>query len=107
MSGEQRKQLASDLFVLEALKEQGLTFAECVRSFHDPADVPVIEDARLEWTDDDLEIDNTPITSRGDGGTWVMAWVWMRDSDPDEDEDEEVGKLNGQNDEGNADGTTA
>ncbi len=41
----------------------------------------VVEIAREEYadpSDDDLEIDDNPNTSRGDVGCWVQSWVWVR-----------------------------
>ena len=34
-------------------------------------------------SNDDIEIDVKPRTSRGEdcGGVWVQAWVWVRDED--------------------------
>lgn len=32
--------------------------------------------ARDTYCDDELEIDDDPKTSIGDGGMWVAAWVW-------------------------------
>ena len=39
-----------------------------------------IEDARKAYaqnSDDDIEIDDDPLISDGDDGTWVSAWVWV------------------------------
>ena len=41
----------------------------------------VIEQARDKYalpSDDDLEIDDEPVLSKGDDGIWVNAWVWIR-----------------------------
>jgi hypothetical protein len=40
-----------------------------------------------EPSEDDLEIDEDPLLSVGDGGIWVSAWVWVADEDPDDGED--------------------
>ncbi|MFT4064316.1 hypothetical protein [Paraburkholderia sp.] len=54
------------------------------------ADITFVDDALLEaarakYTDssDDVEIDDGALITRGgdDDGTWVMAWVWMRDEE--------------------------
>jgi hypothetical protein len=34
---------------------------------------------RHPWTDGDVEIDEDAMLSHGDGGTFVMAWVYVRD----------------------------
>jgi hypothetical protein len=41
------------------------------------AEPGLIEEARAQYADDDLEIDDDATTSPGDDGTWVSAWVWM------------------------------
>ena len=44
-----------------------------------------IESAALMQTED-LEVDDNPIVSPGDGGVWVSAWVWVPMAlDDDED----------------------
>jgi hypothetical protein len=30
-------------------------------------------------TSDELELDDNPLFSKGEGGTWVSAWVWVPD----------------------------
>ncbi|TJY57142.1 hypothetical protein E4T66_17170 [Sinimarinibacterium sp. CAU 1509] len=40
-----------------------------------------IEQARKDYCTDDIEIDDEPIVSVGDGGVWVNAWVWVRDEE--------------------------
>jgi hypothetical protein len=41
--------------------------------------------ARAKYESDDLEIDDKPSFSPGDGGCWVSAWVWVYDQDLRED----------------------
>lgn len=36
-----------------------------------------IKQARAQYVNDDVEIDDYPMVSIGDGGTWVSAWVWV------------------------------
>lgn len=48
----------------------------------------VIQEARARYTggrhEDDIEIDDEPVISIGEGGCWVAAWVWVPlDSAPD------------------------
>lgn len=41
-----------------------------------------IQCARSRYADrssDNLEVDDGALTSEGDGGTWVNAWVWLED----------------------------
>jgi hypothetical protein len=38
-------------------------------------------DAAREVCDDDLEIDDDPVTSEADGGVWVSAWIWVRNDE--------------------------
>jgi hypothetical protein len=52
------------------------------------ADGALIEAARDRYalgSDDNIEIDDGALTSIGDEGTWVQAWVYMAHGD-DEDE---------------------
>ena len=41
-----------------------------------------IEKAREEFANDELEIDDDPVTSVSDEGVWVSAWVWVPHSGP-------------------------
>lgn len=71
---------------LEALRDQGLTFADCVAAFAEADGLgPAAHDwARSNIENDELEFDpDHPITSRGDdaGGCWVMAWQWVPDTE--------------------------
>lgn len=40
-----------------------------------------IQQAREEYASDECEIDDNPLTSRGDAGCWVSAWVWVCDGE--------------------------
>lgn len=42
--------------------------------------------ARNTYTDDDIEIDDNPKTSRTDNGCWVQAWLWVPYPQLDEEE---------------------
>jgi hypothetical protein len=42
-----------------------------------------------EPSEDDLEIDEEPLLSVGEGGIWVSAWVWVADADSDENEQDD------------------
>ncbi len=51
------------------------------------SDQDVIEAARGRYampSDDTIEIDDKPKLSRGDGGCWVAAWVWVEDPEAEE-----------------------
>jgi hypothetical protein len=37
------------------------------------------ERARDLYGSDDVEIDENARASRGEGGTWIAAWVWLGD----------------------------
>ena len=42
------------------------------------ASAKAIERARGDYCNDDIEIDDVPMVSIGDEGTWVQAWVFVR-----------------------------
>jgi len=50
---------------------------------HSDDDLPVnaakeiIKMAVEEYESDDIQIENNPRISVGDGGAWVQAWVWV------------------------------
>jgi len=62
---------------LRALISQGLTQSEALACFAATDAADVIEAARAKYASDDLEIDDSPMISEGDGGAWVAAWVWV------------------------------
>jgi hypothetical protein len=67
---------------LRALLDAGLTQGEVLAILGErtaDSDAEAIQSARDNWADDDLEIDDTPCTSRADDGCWVAAWVWVAD----------------------------
>lgn len=37
-----------------------------------------------DGSDDNIEIDDNALTSRGEGGVWVLAWVWVADKSLDD-----------------------
>lgn len=78
---------------LEALKADGLTFADCPRAFAAPNDDPYVVKAReMILGDDDTEIDDETVTSVGDNGAWVLSWIWVSNGAAGiSDEDEEEG----------------
>jgi hypothetical protein len=39
----------------------------------------LIQRARDEYASDDLEIDDNAVVSTGEDGSWVQAWVWVRE----------------------------
>jgi len=47
---------------------------------------PIVARARAMYevdSDDDIEIDESPIFSETDSGTWVSAWLWVPNPDAD------------------------
>lgn len=46
-----------------------------------------IQAARDNYASDDIEIDDTPLLSPGEGGVWVSAWVWVPTADDEDDND--------------------
>lgn len=54
-----------------------------------PNSQKAIQTARENNTDDDLGIDDNPIVSCGEDGTWVQAWLYVRNDETDDDTNEE------------------
>jgi hypothetical protein len=50
-----------------------------------------IQQAVEQYGSDDVEFDDAvqPEISRGEGGAWVSAWVWVANPDEDEEDDAE------------------
>jgi hypothetical protein len=48
--------------------------AAAYRAFHKSE----IARAREEYVDDDLAIDDKPVTSDAGDGVWISAWVWVQ-----------------------------
>lgn len=44
-----------------------------------------IQQARDDYTNDDIEIDDNPPVAVADNGVWVAAWVWVQNEDDDDD----------------------
>ncbi|WP_043795871.1 hypothetical protein [Delftia sp. Cs1-4] len=66
---------------LQALLGDGLTLGECIRAFAVSDDDPYVAAARTAvQADDDVEIDDWTATSVGEGGAWVLAWLWVSDA---------------------------
>ena len=68
-----------------SLHSPPLSFAECVRQHAAPEDDPYVAAARKSPlvldTECNVEIDERTVTSQGDGGAWVMAWLWVADEE--------------------------
>jgi hypothetical protein len=63
------------------------------------ADGGLIEAARDRYalgSSDNIEIDDGALTSIGDEGTWVQAWVWMEHEDDEDDCGCPLGLLKGE-----------
>ncbi|WP_029310770.1 hypothetical protein [Acidiphilium angustum] len=71
------KVTAGDLSQSEILDVLGLAF---------PADPKVAERAKNKWASNDIEFDDSPLESAAEGGSWVSAWVWIRDDEPEDEE---------------------
>lgn len=56
---------------------QGQALTALAEADTDPNSPAFIEAARKIWADDDVEIDDDPLTSRAEHGCWVSAWVWV------------------------------
>jgi hypothetical protein len=39
-------------------------------------------DSYAVGSDDDIEIDEDAAISKGEGGSWVAAWVWVAEAQP-------------------------
>ena len=57
------------------------TQAEMLDHFHNPQYDHLIKRAEDRYASDDVEIDDKPIFSPAERGTWVSAWVWVEDED--------------------------
>jgi len=72
MSADERAKL------LLCLKENGLTIGECVRALSVENDNPYVRAARaLVAGGDDVEVDDSTTLSEGEGGAWVLSWLWV------------------------------
>lgn len=47
-------------------------------------DEEIIETAMDSYDKDEISFDLNPEISRGEGGAWVAAWVWVDNEDEDE-----------------------
>lgn len=72
---------------LDAAVAAGLTFADCVKTFaarNTARDLVRIANAREQHHQDgEVEIDDVTVASgsEGEGGDYVLAWVWASDDD--------------------------
>lgn len=65
---------------LKTLISKGLTFSHCISAFGVDTDTnPYASNAPSK--DGETEIDSTTVVSEGEGGAYVMAWVWVSDVD--------------------------
>ena len=71
------------------LQQEGQQLLDDYRG--DQADPELLEAAQDIYETDDLEIDEGALTSEGDRGTWVQAWVWVSDDEYDEEDESNVG----------------
>jgi len=47
-----------------------------------PATEAEIAEARRRYGDDDIQVDDNALASKGDGGIWVQGWVWLPAPEP-------------------------
>lgn len=78
----------------EAVGRGLLDQADVLKALHAAnEDIPrhqgVIEQARGQYTNDDVEIDDEPLISPGEKGCWVSAWVWVAVAECDDEDEEE------------------
>lgn len=74
---------------LEALSDYALASEPGLQAFADAANGSEL----VSSSDDDLEVDSSPIFSRSDTGVWVSAWIFVTNEDggePAGDEDREI-----------------
>ena len=84
-SGNALRSLVADagyrVRALAALRAGGLTIGDCIQALAVGDDDPYVRAARTAiMGDDEVEIDDRTTTSVGDGGAWVLAWLWTRDA---------------------------
>lgn len=63
-----------------ALRDGSILQADVLHVLHRGGTAPMFGDAISEArgeTNDDLEIDDYPLVSEGETGTWVSAWIWV------------------------------
>lgn len=56
--------------------------------FSREGDPLLIEAAREQYGSSEIEIDDQAMTSHGDGGIWVAAWLWIEDEEADDEGEE-------------------
>lgn len=69
---------------LAELRQQGLTFADCIAAFAstDPVDAAAATKAQEDYGDENTAIELPPIISADDHrGRWLMAWCWMENAE--------------------------
>jgi hypothetical protein len=67
--------------VRQVLQKHGIVFSEAVQALGIPTTGNALATAAksryLESSDCDIEMDNFFVTSEGEEGTWVSAWLWV------------------------------
>jgi hypothetical protein len=63
----------------KTLVASGLTFADCIGAYGvDRKTNSLAREAFDQYQEDGaIEIDDTTVISESDGGSYVMAWVWV------------------------------
>lgn len=63
---------------MKTQKQDELCEEQCwVRDGHLHATEKEIDQAREEYSTDEIAIDDRALVSRAEGGTWVQAWVFL------------------------------
>ena len=83
ISQEQRDALAAMAFGRTVVADDpafGRTIAGIIKAFDEAKAltaeyVATIDQARIEWGGDDLNVDSDAVVSVGEDGVWVAAWV--------------------------------
>lgn len=66
--------------ILADLKNDGLSFQQCISLFAAEEANPYVDTAR-ESTDENLTVDARAVVSEGEDGAWVSSWIWVARDD--------------------------
>lgn len=75
---------------------QSIRAGPLANKFREPADPDASVFIAAVATNDELEVDEDTVVSRGDDGAFVMSWTWVSNADAgfnnrdDDDEEEET-----------------
>ena len=60
---------------------RALAQAESTRAQATPDEIDAARKAYAHGSDDNIEVDDNALVSRGEDGVWVQAWVWVRNTE--------------------------